>query len=79
MGVVRSLIMDRFDAKYLKDCDSMHFIMPFMFPNRCDNQTYFTFQIDLTNLNEFIKKKKRKMLTIRITSTICSSASLPVF
>ena len=48
---------DRFDAKYLKDVDSMHFIMPFMFPNRCDNQTYFTFQIDLTNLNEYIKKK----------------------
>jgi hypothetical protein len=35
----------------------MHFIMPFMFPDRCDNQAYFTFQIDLTHLNEFIRKK----------------------
>ena len=34
---------DRFDAKYLKDTDSMHFIMPFMFPNRCDNETFFFF------------------------------------
>ncbi len=49
--------MGRFDATYMKDCDSMHFIMPFIFPNRCDNQAFFTFQIDLTNLNEYIRKK----------------------
>ncbi len=48
---------DRFDAKYLKDVDSMHFIMPFMFPNRCDNETFFSFKIDLTPLNEYIQKK----------------------
>ena len=51
---------DRFDAKYLKDADAMHFIMPFMFPNRCDNQTYFTFQIDLTNIEKYLKKKNIK-------------------
>lgn len=49
---------DRFDATYLKDLDSMHYIMPFMFPNRCDNQTFFSFKIDLTNLNKYIEKKK---------------------
>ena len=45
---------DRFDATYLKDIDSMHFIMPFMYPDRCDNQAFFTFKIDLTNLNEYL-------------------------
>ena len=49
--------MGRTDATYLKDIDGMHFIMPFMLPNRCDNQAYFTFQIDLTKLNEYVKKK----------------------
>ena len=49
--------MGRFDATYLKDCDSMHFIMPFILPDRCSNQAFFTFQIDLTNLNKFIEKK----------------------
>jgi hypothetical protein len=49
--------MSRTDATYLKDIDGMHFIMPFMLPNRCDNQAYFTFQIDLTKLNEYVKKK----------------------
>ena len=48
---------DRFDAKYLKNVDSMHFIMPFMFPNRCDNEAFFSFRIDLTQVNEYIKKK----------------------
>lgn len=48
---------DRFDGKYIKDIDSMHFIMPFMYPDRCDNQAFFSFQIDLSNLNEYIKKK----------------------
>ena len=49
--------MGRSDATYIKDCDGMHFIMPFILPGRTDNQAFFTFQIDLTNLNEFIRKK----------------------
>ena len=48
---------DRFDGKYLKDIDSMHFIMPFIYPNRCDNEAFFSFQIDLTKVNEYIEKK----------------------
>lgn len=47
----------RFDAEYMKDIDSMHFIMPFMFPDRCDNEAFFTYKIDLTKVNEYIKKK----------------------
>ena len=48
---------DRFDAKYLKNVDSMHFIMPFMYPNRCDNEAFFSFRIDLTEVNKYIEKK----------------------
>ena len=48
---------DRFDGKYLKDIDSMHFIMPFMYPNRCDNEAFFSFRIDLTEVNAYIQKK----------------------
>ena len=31
---------DRKDAKLLRDIDSMHFIMPLMYPNRCDNEAF---------------------------------------
>lgn len=48
---------NRFDATYIKDIDAMHFIMPFMYPDRCDNQAFFTFKIDLTNLNAYLEKK----------------------
>lgn len=50
---------NRFDAKYMKNIDSMHFIMPFMFPNRCDNEAFFTYKIDLTNVNKYLKKKNK--------------------
>lgn len=50
---------DRFDGTYIKNIDSMHYIMPFMFPDRCDNQAFFTFKIDLSNLNEYLKKKNQ--------------------
>ena len=68
---------DRFDAKYVKDLDPMHFIVPYMMPNRCDNETFFSFQIDLTNLNEYIDKKnstnpdyKYNMFQCIITATL---------
>ena len=48
---------NRFDAEYIRNTDAMHFIIPFMYPDRCDNQAFFTFKIDLTNLNEYLKKK----------------------
>ncbi len=48
---------DRFDAKYLKNIDSMHFIMPFMYPDRCDNEAFFSFRIDLTAVNAYIREK----------------------
>ena len=48
---------DRFDGTYLKNIDSMHFIMPFMYPNRCDNEAFFSFRIDLTAINEYLAKK----------------------
>lgn len=50
---------DRFDAKYMKDIDGMHFIMPYMLPNRCDNEAFFSFKIDLTNLDKYIEDKNK--------------------
>ena len=48
---------DRFDGRYIRDVDAMHYIMPFLYPDRCDNQALFSFKIDLTALNEYLKKK----------------------
>lgn len=48
---------DRKDGTRIKKVDSMHVIMPLIFPNRCDNEAYIGEVIDLTNINAFLEKK----------------------
>jgi len=48
---------DRWDGRLIKNVDSMHFIMPLIYPNRCDNEAFVSERIDLTALNEFLEKK----------------------
>lgn len=48
---------DRFDGRLLKKLDSMHFIMPLIYPNRCDNEAYFTEIIDLSAVEKYLEKK----------------------
>ena len=48
---------DRRDGKLLRDIDSMHYIMPLMYPNRCDNEAFVSEQIDLTRANAYLAKK----------------------
>jgi len=46
---------DRKDGKLLRDLDSLHFITPILYPNRCDNEAYISEKIDLTNINAWLK------------------------
>jgi len=48
---------DRRDGTYLKNIDSMHTIMPLMYPNRCDNEAFISERVDLTNINAFLERK----------------------
>ncbi len=48
---------DRKDGVLLRDLDSMHFIVPLIYPNRCDNEAYISERIDLTNLNQYLAKR----------------------
>ena len=48
---------DRKDGKLIREIDSMHYIMPLMFPNRCDNEAFIRLTVDLTNAEEFLKMK----------------------
>lgn len=49
--------MGRRDGVRLKNVDSMHTIMPLMYPNRCDNEAFITEIIDITNINKYLEKK----------------------
>lgn len=35
----------------------MHFIVPLIYPNRCDNEAYISERIDLTNIRSYLEKK----------------------
>lgn len=48
---------DRKDGKLIRDLDSLHFITGIIYPNRCDNEAFISERIDLTNVNEYLKKK----------------------
>lgn len=48
---------DRKDGKLIRDLDSLHFITGILYPNRCDNEAFISERIDLTNINEYLKKK----------------------
>lgn len=51
---------DRRDGRLLRDIDSMHFLMPMLYPNRCDNEAYISECIDLTNVNRYLQEKNAK-------------------
>jgi len=48
---------DRKDGVKLRNIHAIHFVMPLMYPNRCDNEAFISERIDLTNINEYLKKK----------------------
>ncbi|MEE1053761.1 MAG: 2-oxo acid dehydrogenase subunit E2 [Acutalibacteraceae bacterium] len=48
---------DRKDGKLLKKIDSMHYIMPLMYPNRCDNEACMNIRIDLTKAEQYLANK----------------------
>ena len=48
---------DRKDGKLLRKIDSMHYFMPLMYPNRCDNEACMNFCIDLTKAEQYLTKK----------------------
>ncbi len=48
---------DRKDGRLMRELDAMHFIVPLIYPNRCDNEAYISERIDLTRLNAYIAEK----------------------
>lgn len=47
---------DRRDGTLIRDLDSMHYIMPLMYPNRCDNEAHITMDIELDGVEKFLKQ-----------------------
>ena len=48
---------DRFDATLVRDIDPLHWFVPYLYPNRADNEAFVQEEFDLTNLEAFLAKK----------------------
>ncbi len=53
--------MGRRDAKLVGKLDSMHVIVPLLYPARCDNEAYIAERIDLTNINRYLQQKNEEL------------------
>jgi hypothetical protein len=49
-------IGDRSDGTQIRDIDAMHYVMPLMYPNRCDNEAYMKISVDISKTEEYIKR-----------------------
>ena len=41
----------------MRDLDALHKFIPYLLPNRCDNEAVMSELIDLTAVNEYVAKK----------------------
>ncbi len=57
MTKTKRRIGDRKDGRLLRELDSMHFIVPLIYPGRCDNEAYISERVDLENINAYLQKK----------------------
>lgn len=48
---------DRKDGYLIRDLDAMHYVMPHIYPNRCDNEAYISQRVDLTAINAYLAQK----------------------
>ena len=46
---------DRVDGTLIRDIDAMHYVMPLMYPNRCDNEAFMSMTVDIAGTEEYIR------------------------
>ena len=58
---------DRKDGYLVRDEDALHVITGYLMPNRTDNEAFISEQIDLTAINEYLKKKNYDGIDFKYT------------
>lgn len=58
---------DRYDRIYLGNLDSMHVLMPYIMPKRCDNEAVLDEMVDLTAIDAFLEKKNAEKPDFKYT------------
>jgi len=61
METKKKRLGDRPDGVWLRDEDSLHGIMPYIYPNRADNEAFIQERIDLGPVNAYVDKKNKEL------------------
>lgn len=48
---------DRRDGRRIKDLDALHAFMPYLYPDRADNEAFISERVDLENINRYLAEK----------------------
>lgn len=67
MSKQRRRFGDRKDARLLRDIDSMHLIMPMLYPDRCNNEAFISERIDLTKADAYLEKRNAEKPIFKFT------------
>lgn len=54
--------MNRRDGVRVKDLDSMHVLMPYIKPNRCDSDVFINQKMDVTELVKYYERMKKSIV-----------------
>lgn len=51
---------DRYDGYYVSDISSMHRLMPYLMPNRTDNECLLDYQLDMSQVVKYVNQKNEE-------------------
>lgn len=58
---------DRRDGRMIRDLDSMHYVMPLIYPNRCDNEGYMKMNVNIEKTEGYIRQWNKEHPENRIS------------
>ena len=58
---------DRYDRIFVRNQDSMHILMPFMMPKRCDNEALLQQDIDISAIEKYVQEKNAQNPAFKYT------------
>ena len=58
---------DRYDRIFLKNLDSMHVMMPYIMPKRCDNEAVLNEIVDITAITDYINRRNAENPSFKYT------------
>ena len=67
MDKVKKRWGDRPDATLVRDIDELHWFMPYLYPNRTDNEAFINEELDLTALEAYLAKKNEGLTVDKYT------------